>query len=142
MSNSIMRECKHHGLTKFIPYSIGNYLKGPNKGKKRPKSYRCFQCCRERTNRYYAHKKKQVIDQMGGQCIICGYNECIASLEFHHLDRSTKEAGISDLIKKPLEIIMEEANKCVLVCRNCHGEIEYKHPSTLSKLENFLAQRN
>jgi hypothetical protein len=31
----------------------------------------------------------------GGECSICGYNKCVAALEFHHLNPSEKDFTIS-----------------------------------------------
>ena len=31
----------------------------------------------------------------GGRCQICGYDKCIEALEFHHLDPTRKDFGIS-----------------------------------------------
>lgn len=68
--------------------------------------------------------REQVIELKGGQCIFCGYDRCQAVLDFHHLDESTKEFGISkDGIMRSLAKILKELNKCVLVCSNCHREI-------------------
>ena len=37
------------------------------------------------------------ISYKGGHCQICGYDRCIEALEFHHLDPSQKEFGISKI---------------------------------------------
>lgn len=67
--------------------------------------------------------KEASIRKKGGKCVCCGYNRCHASLDFHHIDPTTKEFGIAgnNFSKKRIEV---EIEKCVLVCRNCHGEIE------------------
>ena len=31
----------------------------------------------------------------GGKCLICGYDRCIQALEFHHLDATKKDIGVS-----------------------------------------------
>ncbi len=36
------------------------------------------------------------IDYKGGQCQLCGYEKCLQALEFHHLESSCKDFGISD----------------------------------------------
>ena len=58
-------------------------------------------------------------------CKICGYNKCVRSLHFHHLDRSTKVTEISILVQDASkEQLEEELKKCVVLCANCHGEVE------------------
>lgn len=59
----------------------------------------------------------------GNKCQCCGYNKYHGNLAFHHLE--AKESTISELFKRTASwnTIIEEVNKCVLVCHNCHGEI-------------------
>jgi cytochrome c553 len=45
-------------------------------------------------------------------------------MHFHHVDPSTKSFGVSMSTGKSLATFRDEAKKCVLVCANCHGEIE------------------
>jgi hypothetical protein len=45
-------------------------------------------------------------------------------LHFHHVDPATKAFTMSVASGKSLGKLREEAKKCVLVCANCHGEIE------------------
>jgi hypothetical protein len=46
------------------------------------------------------------------------------NLHFHHVDPGTKSFAISVNTGKSIAAYREEAKKCVLVCANCHGEIE------------------
>jgi hypothetical protein len=48
----------------------------------------------------------------------------MVNLHFHHVDPATKSFGLSVSFGKGLEKLRAEAKKCVLVCANCHGEIE------------------
>ena len=55
----------------------------------------------------------------------CAYDSCIAALEFHHLDPSRKRFSVGGRgLGRSLAILRAEAAKCVLVCSNCHVEIE------------------
>lgn len=63
--------------------------------------------------------------QMGGECSECGYNKNFAALDFHHLDPSVKKFGINTNTKGTREQLLEEANKCVLLCRNCHSSTHH-----------------
>jgi hypothetical protein len=55
------------------------------------------------------------------KCEMCGETHP-ACLEFHHKDPKTKKFNISDAIRTThsLEEILEEINKCTLLCSNCH----------------------
>lgn len=66
--------------------------------------------------------KQKLVDYKGGNCVCCGYSKCIDALHFHHLDPATKKFRIGGS-SKSLETLMKEADKCILVCGNCHTEI-------------------
>lgn len=74
-------------------------------------------CERQRT------RKQQCVALKGGKCIFCGYNKYVGSLEFHHVDPSKKQYNISKLRSYSITEIKKELDKCILLCRNCHGEL-------------------
>jgi len=61
-------------------------------------------------------------------CAICGYDKCMGGLEFHHVNSEDKNAGIGvmmlGLCGYLTEEVVDELNKCILLCANCHAEIE------------------
>lgn len=80
--------------------------------------------------------KAMAIAYKGGSCCICGYNRCIGALEFHHIDPSKKSFGLAARgFTRSWESIKQEIDKCILVCSNCHREIEagFIQPEVLSK---------
>ena len=75
--------------------------------------------------------RKEAVEYKGGKCLICGYTGLPSVMDFHHLDPSTKEFDISSKVTK-LEDLIEELQKCVLLCCRCHREVhEGLHPSYL-----------
>ena len=106
----IEKECKKHGNCKFVLEGRGYY--------------RCTKC---RTSAVYKKRKKlklDLVEYKGGKCEICGYNKCIAALEFHHKNVKEKDFSISDTgYTRSLEKSKREVDKCMLVCSNCHREI-------------------
>lgn len=57
--------------------------------------------------------------------MICGYNKYSGALDFHHLNPKLKSFGLSVKgLSYSWESVLEESKKCVLVCKNCHAEIE------------------
>ena len=60
-----------------------------------------------------------LIEKMGGKCVECG---CKESLEFDHIDPSTKSFNIAAGYTKPKEILLAEVAKCQLLCNKCHIE--------------------
>lgn len=55
---------------------------------------------------------------------MCGYDRCILNLHFHHVDPASKSFNMTMAAGKSAAAYLAEASKCVLVCANCHGEIE------------------
>lgn len=68
--------------------------------------------------------KQLLVDYKGGKCQRCTYNKCIGALEFHHREPSQKVFNIGHGTYS-LEKLKVEADKCDLVCSNCHRELEY-----------------
>lgn len=66
--------------------------------------------------------KKMLVDRAGGKCSKCGYDKSIRALEFHHPNPSEKDFGLSKNLCKSISKLKEEADKCILLCSNCHAE--------------------
>ena len=60
-----------------------------------------------------------LIEKLGGKCVECG---CTETLEFDHIDPSTKSFNIATGYTKPKEVLLEEVAKCQLLCNKCHIE--------------------
>jgi hypothetical protein len=86
--------------------------------------WRCKRCVGEAVTRRHQAIKQTLVEEAGGCCVVCGYDRCVISLHFHHVDRAQKSFGINLGYGKSLAAYRAEAAKCVLVCANCHGEIE------------------
>jgi len=67
--------------------------------------------------------KVRAIEYKGGRCQNCQYENSVYSLDFHHVNPNKKEFGISSSKVNNWSKIKAELDKCVLVCKNCHGEI-------------------
>ncbi len=112
--HAIERVCPHHGLTVFHRYSRGS-------GRHR---YRCKRCVGEAVTDRHRRVRALLIEEAGGRCAVCGYDRCAYNLHFHHVDPATKAFKLAMGTGKSLATYRSEARKCVLVCANCHGEIE------------------
>jgi hypothetical protein len=64
-------------------------------------------------------RKAELVAARGGKCMDCGYSECFGALEFHHRDRQSKDFGLGNF-GGSLPRLLDEAEKCDLVCANCH----------------------
>jgi DNA-binding transcriptional ArsR family regulator len=103
--------CARHGITEFWLEPRG--------------SYRCVRCRSEAVSRRRRRLKEILVADAGGRCSICGYDRHIGALQFHHRDGDTKEFGIGERgLTRSLAAVRAEAAKCVLLCANCHSEVE------------------
>jgi hypothetical protein len=66
--------------------------------------------------------KVELIQQLGGKCIVCGYDGCPTAFDFHHTDPTQKNDTVSRLMGATNKAI-EEAKQCILLCCRCHREI-------------------
>ena len=82
---------------------------------------------RDRTRRHRYTLAMRAYKTMRG-CSVCGYNKCDTALDFHHV-RGEKSFTISGAVagkNVSWERIVEEMNKCEILCRNCHAERHYE----------------
>lgn len=74
-------------------------------------------------------KEKYLEIKGENKCSICGYRgENNASLIFHHEDNKNKKFAIGNafrFITDMSEKIVDEINKCSLICSNCHNDIHF-----------------
>lgn len=73
-----------------------------------------------------APKMKELpVAEAGGCCRRCGYNATMGALHVHHLDPAQKRFELNAKGVAPaLDTLRAEARKCVLLCSNCHAEVE------------------
>jgi hypothetical protein len=107
----VERTCRTHGRTEFVLEGRGYY--------------RCKKCRMQRVKDWRRRAKLLLIADAGGRCQICGYDRCVGALHFHHVDPSSKEFGIARRgFTRSIEKMRAEVAKCVLLCSNCHAEVE------------------
>ncbi len=108
---TMARECPQHGLTPFVLDTRG--------------CYRCRRCRSDAVTRRRRRVKQILIAEAGGCCQVCGYDRHPAALAFHHLDPTQKRLVVSARgAGLGLDTLRAEARKCVLLCANCHAEVE------------------
>lgn len=85
--------------------------------------------CYDKQKERALKRKLELIELKGGKCQICGYDKNIAALDFHHTNPEEKSFQLDSrhLSNTNIEILKEEAEKCILVCANCHREIHNEH---------------
>jgi hypothetical protein len=103
--------CPRHGVTQFrIDHR---------------RTYRCLRCRQEHVAERRRKVKRTLVAEAGGKCSACGYDRCVAALQFHHVDPGEKSFSLSSKgITRGIARAREEARKCILLCANCHAELE------------------
>lgn len=108
---TILDHCGRHGRTEF-------FLEGRG-------TYRCKRCRQERVILRRKRLKEILVAEAGGCCVRCGYDRHVGALHFHHLDPTEKRFSLGERgLIRSLERCREEAAKCILLCGNCHAELE------------------
>ena len=107
----IQRDCRVHGSAEFVIEGRGYY--------------RCKRCRQERVAERRREIKRILVREAGGRCALCGYDRFFGALQFHHLVRADKrlEINCAGAILS-LAAMRAEAAKCVVLCANCHAEVE------------------
>jgi hypothetical protein len=111
----------------------------------------CANChCEMHTIKTYPLKEKILNLKGAKSCQKCGYSNTnnLSSLDFHHIDPKEKEFKISDKyyhysgerFTLPIEKIIQEMDKCEVLCKNCHI-IEHSNHQRFEELKEFIYKR-
>jgi transposase len=104
-------DCARHGRSEFRLEGRGYY--------------RCKRCRLERVSAWRRRVKRLLVAEAGGACKLCGYDRCAAAMQFHHLEPERKSFALSrEGVTRSLAEARAEAAKCILLCANCHAEVE------------------
>jgi transposase-like protein len=104
-------ECPTHGVTTFI--------------RRGTDGFRCRLCRTSAVQRRRREIKRILVEDAGGACVLCGYDRSLGGLHFHHRDPAQKAFALSRQgVTRSLDAARAEAAKCVLLCSNCHAEVE------------------
>jgi ribosomal protein S27AE len=105
----------------------------------------CYSCLPyevDQTDAYRTRKravKRELLKYKGSECINCGYNEHEGSLQLHHRNPSEKEFAFSKVTLSHLGFSMSdlkrEADKCDVLCANCHAEVHFKNGDDFDSIE-------
>jgi hypothetical protein len=107
----VKRVCPKHGKTIFVIRPDGGF--------------RCGKCRIAAVSDWRRRVKRRLVERAGGACELCGYNRYDGALQFHHVDADLKEFEISrNGTTRSWAELCAEADKCALLCANCHAEVE------------------
>lgn len=104
-------DCPTHGRAEFIVFAGDRS--------------RCARCNVEAVTERRRRVKRILVEEAGGSCAVCGYDRLVQALQFHHLDPAGKRFALASKgVARSLAEARAEAAKCVLLCANCHVEVE------------------
>lgn len=96
----------------------------------------CKTCANKiETERYW--QKRHFVDDLRTKCAKCGETRTYV-LDFHHIDKETKEFTIGTIKKGSKEKILKEIDKCVCLCANCHREFHHLEREQQITLQEYL----
>ena len=69
-----------------------------------------------------AERNLMLFNYKGAECSHCGLSEPdhLEIYDYHHVDPSTKLYAVAAILSGPIERLMNEVDKCILLCAHCH----------------------
>jgi hypothetical protein len=111
-----MRECRKCGKVQLVEeFQVAKIIGD--------KVYRRHVCtsCKISQQRAREQRNRAALRELKLCCIECGEDHP-AVLSFHHRERSKKSFTISDSYHMSLDKLLKEADKCDILCLNCHAK--------------------
>jgi len=107
----VLRRCRRHGFALFVVTKGGRH--------------RCKRCRTAAVTARRRRVKQILVEEAGGCCARCGSDRFAGALQFHHLDPGEKSFTLSERgLARSIAKARTEVAKCVLLCANCHAEVE------------------
>lgn len=116
----------------------------------------CKTCTAEHQSKHYNKNKEKYFEREKGYVKIkqdkinvlkseCGCKKCgdkrYYVLNFHHIDPSKKEFGVSNYLNRvSWGVIEKEIEKCIILCSNCHDEFHHLERTNKISIENYIAR--
>lgn len=69
----------------------------------------------------YEDAKQRMYVYLGGKCSFCGSTDK-SKFEIHHVNSSEKSFSLTAWWARRWEVLQQELDKCILVCRKCHHQ--------------------
>lgn len=89
----------------------------------------CKLCFSRYCMKRWVQRKIDAINYKGGSCIDCGVTHPeypYVIFDFHHLNPKEKDVDWAKLKLRSWDKVIEELDKCVLLCSNCHRIRHYE----------------
>jgi len=83
-------------------------------------------------------KKIMALRTLGGKCL-CGCSNPLL-LDFHHSNKD-KECSINSIRNMRWSTFIKEAEKCTILCANCHGEVHSKECTNTDNRKRVMKEK-
>jgi len=81
----------------------------------------CKACTASKWKALRIERSQKLFKMHNSECKDCKMtHDNISFFDFHHLDPSTKKYEVKTMICSSWNRVLEEAEKCVMLCPNCH----------------------
>jgi hypothetical protein len=133
-----IRERDRNRTRDHRPYLREWYKKNGERQRAKVNEYRLQNLMRIREKQ---NANLRLLDSVKAQlgCAHCQERD-IDCLEFHHTDPRTKTRELAQLCKHSRKRLLEELNKCVVLCANCHCK-EHRKPRQQTRLRPHLVRK-
>lgn len=86
----------------------------------------CKECDRKRHEKKKRVNIRKAIEYKGGKCERCKTVYPDWMYDFHHVNPDEKEYSVGRIMHRNWETVKKEADKCQLLCPNCHRTTHYE----------------
>jgi len=78
--------------------------------------------CKECLHDTYTIRARELFEYKGGRCAHCNLRDLdrLEIYDYHHINPSTKLKNVTGMMLYLPEKLYAEADKCILLCANCH----------------------
>ena len=124
MESHRRKRCKY--CNKYYPENeFGIALTTKNKVYRRRKCKSCYRNTKKNLQKKYKNWINEYKNKRG--CIKCGIKD-YRVLDLHHKDGNKKEFSLGMILTNGYGFsrIKKEADKCIVICANCHRILHYK----------------
>lgn len=83
-------------------------------------------------------RKDLLIEKFGNKCFDCNESFHKCAYDFHHINPLEKKFEIAPALDRNWDTILEEIQKCVMLCSNCHRIRHYKEERGTTKFSSSL----
>jgi len=97
---------------------------------------------KEQRNEYQRRRRDKrkdlLIQRFGDECHDCKKKFHKCAYDFHHIDPNIKSFEIAPALDRNWNTILEEIEKCIMLCSNCHRIRHYREERGSTEFDSLL----